>query len=248
LIDCVLASLIIFFAPSSFTNKFQLAFAQVFRRPLGLGRTLSLSATAPDAVDDSERSYRNYIANLEKWLDSAQRRAEESSRLRQRLPLENAKLMPADVTVAPDRSSTGLFVNRGQSDGLANGQFVLGENSIVGAICDVWPRAAQVRLITDPESKIPVEIGDLNLHCLMQGRGDGTAAIRMLSKKHKVKPGQKVYAAPRLGFMDDHIIVGEIVRCRPDVQDPLLLDITVQPVCQINQLYNVAVIVMPAEK
>jgi len=246
-IYCMLAALIVFFAPAGLTNKFQLTFADVFRLPLRLGRTLPLYATPPTA-DDSKRSYLNYIANLERWLNSAQRKAEEAAGIRQRLPLQNAKLMLADVTVAPNGSKTELFINRGQKDGLAKGQFVLGENSIVGFICDLYPHAGQVRLITDPESKIPVEIGDSNLRCTMQGRGDGTAAITMLSTKHKIKPGQRIYAVPRFGFLDANIVVGEITRCQPDVREPLLWDITVSPVCKIDQLYSVAVIVMQHEK
>jgi cell shape-determining protein MreC len=242
----MLAGLIVFFAPEAFTNKFQLAFAQVFRRPLGLGRTIYLSVTPsqPDLVAD--RSQRNYVENLEIWLKKERQKLEDCSRLRQRLPLEDARLLPADVTTAPDRSQTSFFINRGQNDGLAEGQFVLGENSIVGAIDDVLSRSARVRLVTDPESAIAVKIESLNLRCLMRGKGNGRAAIEMVGTKHKVKTGLKVYAAPSPRLLDDQIIAGEITACRRDQKAPWLWDITVEPVCNVQQLSDVDVIIMDA--
>ncbi|MHC4704123.1 MAG: rod shape-determining protein MreC, partial [Planctomycetota bacterium] len=159
----VLAGLIIFFAPEHFTNKFQLTFAQIFRRPLGLGRTVYLSVTPSQPDITAERVYRNHVSNLEMWLRTERQKLEDCSGLRQRLPLEKARLLPADVTTAPDGSGTEFFINRGQSDGLAEGQFVLGENSIVGTIHDVLSRSARVKLITDPDSAIAVKIESLNL-------------------------------------------------------------------------------------
>ncbi|HUT29127.1 MAG TPA: rod shape-determining protein MreC [Sedimentisphaerales bacterium] len=239
-----LAGLIVFFAPEGFTSKFQLGFAQVFRRPLGLGRSIYLSVTPsqPDLVAD--RSKRNYVANLEIRLEKEREKLEDCSGLRQRLPLEGARLLPADVTAAADRSASSFFINRGKSDGLAEGQFVLGENSIVGTIDDVLSRSARVKLITDPDSAIGVKIESLNLRCFMRGKGNGGAAIEMVGTKHKVKTGQKVYAAPHVGLLDDYIIAGEITACGRDQKAPWLWDITVEPVCDIEQLYDVDVIIM----
>lgn len=237
----VLAGFIIFFSPEAFTNKFQLAFAQVFRQPLGLGRSLTLSVTPARPDLAAQRAHRNHVANLEMWLKTERQKLEDCSGLRQRLPLQDARLLPADVTAAPDGS---LFINRGQSDGLAEGQFVLGENSIVGTIRDVASRSARVRLITDHDSAIAVEIESLNLRCLMQGKGGGAAALKMVSTKHDVKADLNIYAAPRPGLLDDRIIVGRITRSRIDPADPWLLDITVEPVCKIEQLYDVDVIIL----
>jgi len=240
----VLAGLIVFFAPEAFTNKFQLAFAQVFRRPLGFGRTIYLSVTPSQPDLTAKRAHQNHISNLEMWLRTERKKLEDCSGLRQRLPLEDARLLPADVTTAPEASASEFFINRGQSDGLAEGQFVLGENSIVGTIQDVLSRSARVKLTTDPDSVIAVKIESLGLRCIMRGKGNGAAAIEMVGRRHEVKTGLKVYAAPRHGLLDDHIIVGEITACGRDQKAPLLWDITVKPVCNIEQLYDVDVIIM----
>lgn len=52
-----------------------------------------------------------------------------------------------------------LIINKGLNEGLVEGQPVMsGEGLIVGRISKVQNRIAEVRLITDPRSKIPVKI------------------------------------------------------------------------------------------
>jgi len=156
----MLAGFILLLVPAHITNRFQFAFARIFRWPLSIGRTFSLSAARPGLTDTSDYSaYNNYIANLEKWLESERRKVEQLSGLRQRFPLKDAKFVFADLTTGPDGSQSGFFINRGKNDGLEKGQFVLGANSIIGTIYDVSSHSARVKLITDRECKIAVEIG-----------------------------------------------------------------------------------------
>jgi cell shape-determining protein MreC len=245
----MLAGFIFLLAPQYITGKFQFAFARLFRWPLSIGRSFSLSAAGPRLNDTSSyRDYTNHIANLEKWLEQARRKVEELSRLRERLPLANAKLMFADAITVSDESQSGFFINRGKNHGLAKGQFVLAANSIIGTIYDVTSRSAQVKLITDPESTIAVKIGRLNVPRMMRGNGGNSARIEMVSAKHQVKTGDLVYAAPTIIFLDDLIVTGQITRCEMDDENPSLWDITVKPVCEIEQLYSVAVIIMNGQK
>jgi len=244
----MLGGFILLFAPQSVTNKFQFAFARTLGWPLGIGRGILLAAahSSLQSVSDSQ-AYSNHIANLEKWLQRERSKVEELSRLREQLPLENVKLMYADITPVSGDSQSEFLINRGEKDGVASGQFVLADNSIVGTIYDVSSRSAQVKLITNPQSKIAVEIGQLNLRRVMQGKGN-LAKIENVSTKHKVKTGSYVYAAPKAGFLDDPIIVGQITRCEEDDRNPLLWDITVEPVCDIEKLYSVSVIILNPEK
>jgi rod shape-determining protein MreC len=245
----MLAGFILLFTPQSLTKKFQFGFARFFQWPLSFGRSFSLSATRSVLSDASdEAAYMNHIANLEIWLERERRKVEQLSRLRERLPLENVRLMPADVTTASDGLQSEFFINRGENDGLAKGQLVLSENSIIGTICEISYRSAQVRLVTDPESRIAVEIGRSGLRRLMRGTGDNSAKIEMVSKKHKVQAGDKIFAAPQVGFLDDPIIVGEITRCEIDDENPSLWDITVEPVFDVDRLYDIDVIVFDLKR
>ena len=240
----MLGGLIFLFAPQDLTNKFQFAFANIFRWPLSIGRTITLSArTQPQITDVVSRSkydqLQNYLANLTEELNQEQQKVEELSRLRNRHPLEGAWLIFADVVTA---SAEGLIINRGQNDGLQKGQFVLGDNSIIGTISDVSPRTAKVELITETTSNMAAEIGGLKT--VIQGYSKNSAKVRLVSTKHKVKIGDNVYACKKPGFLDTTMIIGTVAQCRKDDENPLLWDIMIKPACDIERLNNVTVIIM----
>jgi len=245
----MLAGFILLFAPQKLTNKFQFAFAHIFRWPLSIGRNISLTAPTQqrltNAASRRESQLENHIANLREELLQKHQKVEKLSGLRSRFAWEGVKFELADVITA---SIVGphntLIISRGENDGIAKGQFVLGDNSIIGTISDVWSRTAQVKLVTDSTSNIPVKIAKLNIDMLMQGNGDNSARVPLQKIKHKIKIGNIVYARKKPGFLDVPMVVGKVSKCKRDDKNPLVWDITVEPVYNIERLSNVAVIIM----
>ena len=246
----MLTGLILLFAPQNLTNDLQFAFARIFRWPLTIGKNISLYArtrrSAPGVTFDKESQYQNYIANLQEQLRQKHLEVIELSRLRGRFPvLENAGFIMADVyRSSVDEKRCELTINRGKDDGLAEGYYALGDNSIIGTISDVATRTARVKLFTDPASKIPVRIGNLNIDRLMQGCGKDLAKIKLLLTKHKVRVGDKVLAQKKPGFLDASMIIGIVSNCKRDDRSPSLWDITVKPVCDLERLNTITVIIM----
>ncbi len=248
----MLAGFIFLFAPQKFTSKFQFAFARIFRGPLSIGRSVLLSANAHQQLTNvvSRRKYnqlQNYLANVTEQLNQRRQKFEKLSGLRDRFVLEGARFVLADVITAFINGSRSRFIiNRGKNDGMAKGQFVLGDNSIIGTISDVSSRTAQVRLITDSASKIAVKVEGLNTSWVMQGSANNSARVRMI--KHKVRNGSVVYADKKPGFLDTPVIVGKVAHCKRDEENPLLWDITVEPACDIERLNDVVVIIMNPQR
>jgi hypothetical protein len=243
----MLAGFILLLAPQNLTNKFHFAFARLFRWPLSVGRNISLSAQTPQKPEDlfrqKESQYQNHIANLEQELFQTRQKFEEVSQIRQRRPLDGASLALADIIRANiEGSHNELIINRGQDDGLAIGQFVLGDNSIIGMISDVSSRTARVKLITDSTSKIAVKIEGLDIGRIMTGAGGNSAKIRLL--KNKVKSGTKIYADKKPGYLDAPMVTAVVTGCRANDENPLLWDIIVTAACKIGLLNDVAVIVL----
>jgi len=245
----LLAGFIFFLTPQSLTNKFQFAFAGIFRWPLSIGRNISLSARIQRPLTDvvSRREFnklQSHLANVTEELLEKHKKIERLSGMRDRLhALEGAKLVLADViTASIDGSHSELIINRGQDNGLAVGQFVMGDNSIIGTISDVSPRTAKVRLITDPTSKIAVKIRELKT--IIQGGGKNSTKVQLLSIKHKVEVGDEVYARKKPGFLDTPMKIGTVAQCKRDDENPLLWDITVKPTCDVEKVSDVAVIIM----
>ena len=247
---CMLGGFILLLSPGSLTSKLPLAFARIFGFPLRVGRSISLSVNSqqpgPGGADGMEVQYQNYIANLEAELEQERRKMEKLSGLRSRRPLEGANLVFADVIKASVSGfQSELIINRGRRDGLARGQFVLGDNSIIGTVATVDTSTASVRLITDPASRIEVTIADTSR--IMQGAGGNSAKVEMLSTEHKIKLGQRVYAKKKPGLLDVATIAGKVSQCKVDGAQPLLWDVTVAPACNMETLSSVAVIIMNSQ-
>jgi len=245
----MLAGFILLFAPQNLTNNFQFAFARLFRLPLSVGRNISLFTrtwqSRQGITNRRESKYENYIANLTEQLHSERQLVEKLTRLRDRFGLQGADLIPADVVTASiGGAHCELIIYCRKEHGLAKGQFVLGDNSIIGTISDVSGRTAKVTLFTDPASKIAVRIGKLNIDRIMQGAGNDSAKVRQVSTKHNIKVGDQVLAHKKPAFLDTSLIIGTVARCSQDIQDPSLWDITIKPVCDIESLNSVTVIIM----
>jgi len=247
----MLGGFIFLLAPQSWTNKFQFAFARIFSWPLNISRSLSLSARAKQLPMDviSRIEYdrlQNHLSNVVQELNEAHQKIKAIGGLRERFPaMEGAKFVIADViTDAVSGLRSELIINRGSDDGLAKGQFVLGDNSVIGTISSISSRTAQVKLITDPTSNIAVNVPGLDVSRLMRGGGGEIAKIQMLSISHKVKTGENVYACKKPGFLDTPIVVGKIDKCSRDDENPSLWNVAVRPACDITKLNNVVVIIM----
>lgn len=255
---CLLGGFIILFAPQSLTNKFQFTFARVFSWPLGLGRNITLVANAPTvAVRNraevvSRREYnqlQNHLANVIQQLEQAQQDIKKLSGLRSTLPFEGVKWVLAGIiTASIDESRSEFIVDRGETDGLAKGQFVIGDNSIIGTISDVSANRAKVTLITDRTSKIPVNINQVNVHGLMEGAGGNSAKIPLIPQKQPVKAGDNIYVPKKPGLLDAPIITAKVVECKKSDENPLLWDITLKPVCDIEKLSDVTIIVTDSKR
>ena len=251
----MLAGLIFFFAPPKITNKLQFGFVRIFRKPLSIGRNVSLSASrimgseqsmSEDVVSrEKYDKLHNHLANVTEWLKLEREKVEKLTGLRDRPVWKGVDFVLAEVIAASVNGLRGeLIINRGQKDGLTQNQFILANESIIGTIFKVDDRTAQVRLISDPSSKIAVKIAQFNMDRIMQGNGNSSAKVQLVPTKYKIKIGDIVYAQKRPGFLSTPVIVGTVAECKSNDENPLVWDLTVQPACDIKSLKNVAAIVM----
>lgn len=254
----MLAGLILYFAPPKITNRFQFAFVRIFHKPLSVGRKISLftcrlmtpeQSMAEDVVSrEKYDKLHNHLANVTEWLKQERQKVEKLSGLRDRPVWKGVDFVLADVIAASVNGLRGeLIINRGQKDGLAKDQFVLADESIIGTVSKVDDRTAQIRLISDPTSKMAVKISNYEMDRIMHGDSNISAKVKLVPTKYDIKVGDVVYAQKRPGFLSTPVIVGTVSECKSNDQNPLVWDITVQSACDIKNLTNVAVIVMNPE-
>ena len=242
-----LAGFIFLFAPQKITNKFQLVFVNIFKWPLRIQRSIALSAHADESITDvvsgTEHSkLQNHLDNLTEELNQQRQKFEILSGLKTKFAWEGVDFVLADVVFSSLNSgSNELFIDCGKDSGLSKGQFVLSENSVIGTIGDVVGDTARVKLITDQGSKIPVRIAGLSAAGLMRGNGDNSATMTMV--RHEVRVGDEVYAVKKPAFLPAPMIVGKVTQCQRDQDSPLLWNVTVQPVSNLQAVTAVTVVI-----
>jgi len=259
----MLGGFILLLAPQNLTGKFQLGFVRVFRWPLSIGGDFALTANTQQTLEDAvaRREYdklQNHCDNLEELLRAQREKFERLYGLYNAYEWEGVNYIVADVITA-NRARSELTVAYRKGTGMVKGQYVLGDNSIIGTISDFSAGTAHVKLFTDPTSKMPARVGGVER--MMQGNGDNSAKILQLLKVHKVKVGDKVFASNKkmvgdevvagnnqVRFLDTSMIVGTVAQVRTSRKNPLLLDVTVKPACDIEKLENVAIIIMNPRK
>ncbi len=245
----LLAGFVLFCVPQTLTSRMQIAFTCVFRWPLSICRNISLVEHLENSNKDlvSAGEYlklRNHLANVIEWLRREREKVEELSGFRDRPVWKGAKFVFADVITAFGISNERIIINRGEDDGLAKDQFVLSNNAVIGTICEVGSRTAQVKLITDPTSKIAIKIAELDVDAIMQGTGNSFTTLQLLPTKYKIKIGDIVWAQKKPGFLDTPVITGTVVHYEKDDENPLFWDVKVKPACDMDSLKNVEVIIM----
>ena len=240
--------------PQNITKGLNFLFVRTFNPLLNIGRdTVSRSERfkplEKNSVPRSEydRLQTDYW-NLHADYLTLHQRYEKLARFRAPLPDPGPALVLADVT---STNATALqhefIINRGRDDGLKEGQYVLAEHSVIGAISETDRATARVRLVTDTKHKIEVRIWRVGakkqIGTQMVGSGSNSCKIRLLSREYKVQTGDTVYAAARPGFLDTPRVIGQVTEVKSNEKNPLLLDITVQPIQNLDKLATVAVIV-----
>jgi len=242
----MLGALILLIAPQQMTNRLQLFFAHIFHWPLRMSRDIMLSARTSQPTikraDRTEIQLENRNANLEAMLAEAIQRDKELTNFLREYPRPGDKFVFANITKI---SADELVINRGENHGLKVGQFVLGDNSIIGTVCEVTAYTSKVRLITSPRSQIAVRLGDRD--AIVEGN-ETAMKIQLIPKSYKVKTAQKVFCKPKTGFLYSPIIIGTVSEHRESNKNPLLWEITVEPACDIETLTSVDVIVVNSVK
>ena len=173
--------------------------------------------------------------NLEKKLQSLQKenlKLKATNQFMEKISIDNSKLnaLWSSLTIDKERFliSKKSFLSSNEYQPLLvldiNKQIVkkdsavVSEQGLAGRLSSIGFSSAEVLLVQDIRSSIPVVSSDSSLHATLEGKGLGrNGKLKFISKTAEFSAGERVYTSGLGEIFPDGILVGEVV----SVTDPV---------------------------
>ena len=142
----------------------------------------------------AEDQAKRLLAAQAERLSRAEALQAENDRLRKLLELRPALTVastPAEVLFeAPDPFSRRVVIDRGATQGIAQGSPVINEAGVLGQVTRVYPLSSEVTLLTDKDAAIPLLNARTQMRNAAAGRPDGSGMeLRFLAANSDIKVG-----------------------------------------------------------
>lgn len=167
---------------------------------------------------DNDRLIRLEAANA-RSLQQGEHLAAENAQLRKLLGMRERNSFRS--TVAEVLYETGdpftrrVVVDRGQQHGLIAGQPVLDAQGVIGQVSRVLPLSAEVTLLTDRASTLPVEVRRNGVRAVAFGAGRaGLVELRYLPAAVDLRVGDELFTSGLDGVFPAGLPVGRVVEVR----------------------------------
>jgi rod shape-determining protein MreC len=106
--------------------------------------------------------------------------------------------------------SRNLLINRGTLDSVAKGQAVAAGSGLVGRVTEVGDRAARVLMITDLNSRIPVQIDGNHDRAILAGDNTDRPQLAYVGPHTKINLGDRIVTSGDGGVFPPGMPVGTV--------------------------------------
>ena len=106
--------------------------------------------------------------------------------------------------------SRNLLINRGTLDSVAKGQAVSAGSGLVGRVTEVGDRAARVLMITDLNSRIPVQIDGNHDRAILAGDNTDRPQLAYVGPHTKINVGDRIVTSGDGGVFPPGMPVGTV--------------------------------------
>ena len=138
---------------------------------------------------------------------------EENKRLRSTIEETNNQTSEIIGKVLVDKKSPFLrsvIVNRGSRDGVILGMAVLDKSYLIGKVVEVTFTTSRILLLSDLNSKVPVDIMPNNIQSILSGTGDYNGLIQYTRDKSLLEDDAIVFTSGAGGLFKSGIPIGKI--------------------------------------
>ena len=164
---------------------------------------------------------------------------EENRRLRSTIEEKNILSSEIIGKVLVDKKSPFLrsvIINRGSRDGIELGMAVLDKSYLIGKVVEVSFTTSRVLLLSDLNSKVPVDIMPNNIQSILSGTGSDEGIIQYTRQQELIEKDAIVFTSGAGGLFKSGIPIGKI-----DV-DPSNDRVTVSFFSDFSQLRYIKII------
>jgi rod shape-determining protein MreC len=135
-----------------------------------------------------------------------------------------------------------LIIDKGFDDGVRVGMPIEAARGLVGQVYRVTNNAAQVALLTETASAIPVRLGATRATGMLRGAGRGALpTIDWIDLQHQVEVGELVITSGLGGKFPENLVIGRVVEVERNEAE-LFQRAVVQPAVDFNSIELVFVV------
>ena len=166
-------------------------------------------------VYEENKILKQKVKDLEIRKYNAQYIQTENERLKETL---NGLKFSSDEILAKvivDKQSPflkSIIVNKGSKHGVILGMGVLDQEYLVGKVVEVNFTTSRVLLLSDLNSKIPVDILPNNIQSILSGTGDNIGKIQYIKEEALIESDSIVYTSGAGGIFKPGVPIGRTVK------------------------------------
>ena len=105
-----------------------------------------------------------------------------------------------------------VIVNRGSRDHIELGMAVMDKNYLIGKVVEVSFTTSRVLLLSDLNSKVPVDIMPNNIQSILSGTGDDNGVIQYTRQQELIENDSIVFTSGAGGLFKSGVPIGKIYK------------------------------------
>jgi len=207
-------------------------------RPVEALRDIGSNFAALASLQQENVKLKESVLRLQRWQTVAHSLSQENESLRELLHYRGTpwpSFISAKVIAGSGNSFVrAVLISAGRNDGVKAGQAVMTGSGLVGRVVETGARSANVLLLTDLNSRIPVLVGGQGDRGILVGDNTDTAYLELLPVRNGVEIGMRVTTSGHGGKLPPGLPVGLI-----SVVDGK--KIAVQPFADFSRMEHVVV-------
>lgn len=126
---------------------------------------------------------------------------------------DNFETLPVKIKYRSTNNYTDyIIVNAGKNQGIEEDMVVISENGLFGRVEEVYENESKVKSITDPSSKVSINIGKKEENLIAQGsiKSEKTLVVTLLPEELNISIGEPVFTSGIGGIFPKGLFIGNI--------------------------------------